>query len=52
MITGDLFEKSTQDLTFLKKIATGDEFLVFINDAETKMQSSEWHPALSPQPKK
>jgi hypothetical protein len=49
MVTGELFEKSTQDLTYLKKIITGDESLVY---PETKMQSLEWHTALSPRPKK
>ena len=48
MVAGDLFEKSTQDPTFLTKIATGDESLVFAYDPETKMQSAEWHTASSP----
>ncbi|XP_023726193.1 histone-lysine N-methyltransferase SETMAR-like [Cryptotermes secundus] len=52
MVAGDLFNKSTQDPTFLKKIITGDESLMFAYDLETRMQSSEWHTASSPQPKK
>jgi hypothetical protein len=52
MVTGDLFGKSMQDPTFLKKIVTGDKSFVFAYDLETKMQSSEWHTASSPRPKK
>ena len=52
MVAGDLFQKSTQDPTFLKKTVTGDESLVFAYDPETKMQSSEWHTVSSPRPKK
>jgi len=52
MVAGDLFEKSTQDPTFLIKIVTGDESWVFAYDPETKMQSAEWHTSSSPQPKK
>ncbi|XP_033608995.1 uncharacterized protein LOC117282638 [Cryptotermes secundus] len=52
MVPGDLFDKSTQDPTFLKDINTGDESLVFACDPETKMQSSEWHTASFPRPKK
>jgi hypothetical protein len=48
MVTGDLFEKSTQGPMFLKKIVTGDESLTFAYDPEAKMQSSEWHTVLSP----
>jgi len=40
MVNGDLFEKSTQDPTFLTKIVTGDESWVFASDPETKMQSA------------
>ncbi|PNF33405.1 hypothetical protein B7P43_G04183 [Cryptotermes secundus] len=47
-----LFDKSTQDLTFLKNIVTSDESLGFAYNPETKMQSSELHTASSPQPKK
>ncbi|XP_023723965.1 uncharacterized protein LOC111873458 [Cryptotermes secundus] len=52
MVPGDLFDKSTQDPTFLKKITTGDESLVFAYNPETKMQSLEWHTASSPRPNK
>jgi hypothetical protein len=33
-------------------MVSGDESLVFAYDPETKMQSSEWHTASSPRPKK
>jgi hypothetical protein len=52
MVTGDLFEKSMEDPTFLTKIIAGDELWVFAYDLEMKMQSVEWHTVLSPQPKK
>ena len=52
MVAGDLFEKSTQDPTFLTKIVTGDESWEFAYDQETKMQSAEWHTSSSPRPKK
>ena len=52
MVAGDLFEKSTQDPTFLTKMVTGDESWVFAYDPETKMQSAEWHTASSPRQKK
>jgi histone-lysine N-methyltransferase SETMAR len=42
-IAGDLFEQSTQDPSFLGNVVTGDESWVFAYDAETKLQSSEWH---------
>jgi len=48
MVAGDLFEKSTQDLTFLTKTVTDDESWVFAYDPETKMQSAEWHISSSP----
>ena len=48
MVNGDLFEKSTQDPTFLTKIVTGDESWVFAYDPETKMQSAERHTTSSP----
>jgi hypothetical protein len=37
MVGGDLFEKSMQDLMFLKKIITGDKLLVFAYYLEMKM---------------
>jgi len=52
MIAGDLFEKSTQDLTFLTKIVTGDESWVFAYDPEIRVHSTEWHTSSSPRPKK
>ena len=52
MVAGDLFEKSTQDPTFLTKIVTGDDSWVFAYNPQTKMESSEWHTASSPRPKK
>ena len=52
MVAGDLFEKSTQDKTFLTKIVTGDESWVFAYDQETKVQSAEWHTSSAPRPKK
>jgi hypothetical protein len=48
MVAGNQFEEGMQDPTFLKKIVTGDELLVFAYDLEMKMQSSEWHTVLSP----
>ena len=51
MAAGDLFEKSTQDPTFLTKIVMGDESWVFAYDPETKVHSAEWHTS-SPRPKK
>jgi len=52
MFAGDLFEKSTQDPTFLTKIVTGDGSWVFTYDPETKVHSAEWHTSSSPRPKK
>jgi hypothetical protein len=52
MIAGDLFEKRKHDPTFLKKIVTGDESLVFAYHPGMKLQSSQWHTALFPRPKK
>jgi transposase len=52
MLAGDLFEKSTQDPTFLTKIVMGDESWVFAYDPEMTVQSAEWHTSSSPRPKK
>jgi len=52
MVAGNLFEKSTQDPTFLTKTVMGDESRVFAYNPETKMQSAEWHTSSSPGPKK
>uniref|UniRef100_A0A8C4X9K6 Protein GVQW3-like n=1 Tax=Erpetoichthys calabaricus TaxID=27687 RepID=A0A8C4X9K6_ERPCA len=51
-VAGDLFQKSSQDSTFLEKIVTGDESWVYAYDPETKMRSSKWHTKSSPEPKK
>jgi histone-lysine N-methyltransferase SETMAR len=42
-IGGNSFEQSKQEPSFLGKVVTGNESLVFGYDPETKMQSSEWH---------
>jgi transposase len=52
MVAGDLFEKSTQDTTFLTKNVMGDESWAFAYEPETKMQSAEWHTSSSPLRKK
>jgi len=51
MVAGDLFEKSTQDPTFLTKSVTGHESWVFAYDPDTKVHSAEWHTSSSPRPK-
>ncbi|KAG2455326.1 MOS1T transposase, partial [Polypterus senegalus] len=51
-VAGDLFQKSSQDPTFLEKIVTADESWVYAYIPETKMRSSKWHTKSSPQPKK
>jgi len=38
-----LLEKTTQEISFLGKIVTGDESWVFAYDPETEQQSSKWH---------
>jgi len=48
MVAGDLFEKCTQDPTFLTKIVPRDESWVFAYDPETKVHSAEWHTSSSP----
>ena len=40
MVAGYLFEKSTQDPTFLTKIVNGDESWVFAYNPETQMNSA------------
>jgi len=42
-IASGLLEKSTQEISFLGKIVTGDESWVFDYNPETKQQSSKWH---------
>ena len=51
-ITRDLFERSCEDVQFLKNIVTGDESWVYGYDLETKQQSSQWKGPTSPRPKK
>jgi len=38
-VTGDLLERSCEDVQFLKNIVTGDESWVYGYDLETKQQS-------------
>jgi hypothetical protein len=42
-IASEVLEKSTQEISFLGKIVTGDESWVFTYNHETKQQSSKWH---------
>jgi len=51
-ISRDLFERSCEDVQFLKNTATGDESWVYWYDPETKQQSSQWKGPTSPRPKK
>ena len=51
-IACDLFERSCEDMQFLKNIVTGDMSWVYGSDSETKQQSSQWKDPTSPQPKK
>ena len=51
-IARDLFERSCEDVQFLKSIVTGDESWVYGYDPETKQQSSQWKGPTSPRPKK
>jgi len=46
-ITHDLFERSCEDVQFLKNIVTGDESWVYGYDPETKQQSSQWKGPMS-----
>jgi len=48
----DFLNLIANDLHFLERVITGDEFWVFEFDPETKRQSMEWHTSTSPQPKK
>ena len=47
-----LFERSCEDVQFLKNTVTGDESWVYGYDPETKQQSSQWKGPTSPRPKK
>jgi len=51
-IARDLFERSCEDVQFLKNIVTGDESWFYGYDPETKQQSSQWKGPTSPRPKK
>jgi len=51
-IARDLFERSCEDVQFLKNIVTGDESWVYGYNPETKQQSSQWKCPTSPRPKK
>jgi len=51
-IARDLFERSCEDVQFLKSIVTGNESWVYGHDPETKQQSSKWKGPTSPRPKK
>jgi len=51
-IARDLFERSCEDVQFLKNIVTGDESWVYGYDPETKQQSSQWKGPTSPRTKK
>ena len=47
-IARDLFERSCEDVQFLKNIVTDDESWVYGYDLETKQQSSQWKGPTSP----
>ena len=47
-----LFERSCEDVQFLKNTVTGDESWVYGYDPETKQQSSQWKGPTSMRPKK
>jgi len=51
-IARDLFERSCEDVQFLKNTVTGDESWVYGYDPETNQQSSQWKGPTSPRPKK
>ena len=51
-IVRDIFERSCEDVKFLKNIVTGDESWVYGYDPHTKQQSSHWKGPTSPRPKK
>ena len=52
LIASELLERVQSEPDFLNNVITGDETWVFQYDPETKRQSSEWHTAGSPKPKK
>ena len=51
-IARDLYERSYEDVQFLKNTVTGDDSRVYGYDPETKQQSSQWKGPTSPRPKK
>ena len=51
-ITCDLFERSCEDVQFLKNIVKGDESWVYGYNPEIKHQSSRWKGPKSLRPKK
>jgi len=51
-IVRDLFERSCEDMQFLKNTVTGDESWVYGYDPATKQQSSQWKGPKPPRPKK
>jgi len=51
-IARDLFERSCEDVQFLKNTVTGDESWVYGYDQEAKQQWSRWKGPTSPRPKK
>jgi len=51
-IVRDLFERSCEDVQFLKNIVTGDDPWVYRYDPKTKQQSSQWKGPKYPRPKK
>ena len=52
IIGRDMFERSCEDVQFLKNIVTGDKSWVYGYYPETKQQSSQWKGPTSPRPKK
>jgi hypothetical protein len=48
----ELREKANGDLTFISRVITGDESLIYGYDPETKQQLSQWRSAQSPRAKK
>ena len=51
-INRDLFERSYEDVQFLKYIVTDDESWVYEYEPDTKQQSSQWKDPTSPRRKK
>jgi len=50
-IARDLFERSCENVQFLRNIVTGDESWVYGYDPETRQQSSQWKGPTSRRPK-